>query len=65
MWREFCQNPSLNGLTEDNLKSHRMICRDHFKSNDFKSNQIEGLTNDAVPSIRKNIKIHSTNTNLF
>lgn len=65
MWREFCQNPSLDGLTEDDLRSHRMICRDHFKSNDFKSNQIERLTNDAVPSMRKNIKIHSTNTYLF
>lgn len=65
MWREFCQNPSLDGLTENSLRSHRMICRDHFKSNDFKSNQIERLTMDAVPSIRKNIKIHGTKTDLF
>lgn len=35
---ENCLNPSLVGLTEANLRSHRMICSDHFQPNDFKLN---------------------------
>lgn len=62
MWRKLCLNPSLDGLTEDNLRSLRMVCSESFKSNYFKSNQIERLIYHAVLSIRKHIKIHSTNS---